>query len=115
MKMFLVAFATCLLLSVPPTLALDNGVARVPPMGFSSWLTMKFNVSADKLMRWADGIVSAGLRDGLSLSSASYNSRFLVRDVVPTSPNRFFTTYSSSLYTGGLGRKSIVLWNSVVH
>jgi len=43
--------------------ALDNGVVQRPPMGVSSWLTMKLNVSAGRLMQWADEIVSSGLRE----------------------------------------------------
>eukprot|EP01116_Phalansterium_solitarium_P005205 TRINITY_DN1661_c0_g1_i4.p1 TRINITY_DN1661_c0_g1~~TRINITY_DN1661_c0_g1_i4.p1 ORF type:complete len:450 (-),score=144.81 TRINITY_DN1661_c0_g1_i4:76-1425(-) len=42
---------------------LDNGAAPTPPMGWSSWMAFRFNVSATKLMRMADLMVSSGLRD----------------------------------------------------
>ncbi len=39
-------------------LGLDNGAAPLPPMGMSTWDAFGFNVSAQKLMEWADKIVA---------------------------------------------------------
>jgi len=40
--------------------ALDNGVARTPPMGWSSWLSYKFNVSADAIVSSARQLSQSG-------------------------------------------------------
>ena len=40
---------------------LDNGVARTPPMGWSSWLSFRFNVSADALTSSAQQMSDTGL------------------------------------------------------
>jgi hypothetical protein len=44
-------------------LALDNGAARTPSMGWNSWNTFKGKVSADIMRQTADLFVSLGLRD----------------------------------------------------
>ncbi len=41
--------------------ALDNGVARVPPRGVTTWQLFDFNVSDAKIRSLADSIVSTGL------------------------------------------------------
>ncbi|MEN3540840.1 cellulose binding domain-containing protein [Microbispora sp. ZYX-F-249] len=43
--------------------ALDNGVARTPPMGWNSWNTFGCNISETLIKQMADAIVSSGLRD----------------------------------------------------
>eukprot|EP00656_Telonema_subtile_P056352 TRINITY_DN8981_c0_g1_i1.p1 TRINITY_DN8981_c0_g1~~TRINITY_DN8981_c0_g1_i1.p1 ORF type:complete len:454 (-),score=82.97 TRINITY_DN8981_c0_g1_i1:294-1655(-) len=51
---------TALLFTICATHALDNGVARTPPMGWSSWLSFKFNVSADALTSSAQQMADTG-------------------------------------------------------
>ncbi|MET7392898.1 ricin-type beta-trefoil lectin domain protein [Dactylosporangium sp. NPDC005572] len=58
--------AVLLLLSVlgtRPADALDNGVARTPPMGWNSWNSFGCNISESLIRQMADAIVSSGLRD----------------------------------------------------
>jgi len=47
----------------PPAQALDNGVARTPPMGWNSWNTFGCNINETLIRQMADAIVSSGLRD----------------------------------------------------
>src|SRR3954468_5168868 len=46
-----------------PAQALDNGVARTPPMGWNSWNTFGCNISETLIRQMADAIVSSGRRD----------------------------------------------------
>lgn len=43
--------------------ALDNGLARTPPMGWNSWNKFGCNVSEDLIKSVADAMVSTGMRD----------------------------------------------------
>ncbi|MFF0311207.1 cellulose binding domain-containing protein [Streptosporangium sp. NPDC004379] len=43
--------------------ALENGVARTPPMGWNSWNTFGCNINETLIKQMADSIVSSGLRD----------------------------------------------------
>ncbi|MFC4535414.1 glycoside hydrolase family 27 protein [Sphaerisporangium dianthi] len=43
--------------------ALENGVARTPPMGWNSWNTFGCNISESLIKQMADAIVNSGLRD----------------------------------------------------
>ncbi|MBE1583389.1 alpha-galactosidase [Nonomuraea angiospora] len=43
--------------------ALDNGVARTPPMGWNSWNTFGCNINETLIKQMADAIVNSGLRD----------------------------------------------------
>jgi alpha-galactosidase len=47
----------------PPALALDNGLARTPPMGWNTWRHFGCHVSEALIRETADAMVSAGLRD----------------------------------------------------
>ena len=51
------------LLAVPISHALDNGLAKTPPMGWNSWNKFSCNVSEDLVRSIADAIVSSGMRD----------------------------------------------------
>jgi len=65
----------------PPTAqALENGVARTPPMGWNSWNTFGCNISETLIRQMADAIVSSGLRD------AGY--QYVVVDDCWFNPNR---------------------------
>jgi alpha-galactosidase len=46
-----------------PAHALDNGVARTPPMGWNSWNTFGCNINEALIRQMADSVVSSGLRD----------------------------------------------------
>jgi alpha-galactosidase len=59
---FTVAILSCLLGSFPAR-ALDNGLARTPPMGWNSWNKFACDVSEDLIRGAADAIVSSGMRD----------------------------------------------------
>jgi alpha-galactosidase len=43
--------------------ALDNGVARTPPMGWNSWNTFGCNINETLIRQHADAMVSSGMRD----------------------------------------------------
>ncbi|MDQ0374741.1 glycoside hydrolase family 27 protein [Cellulomonas humilata] len=43
--------------------ALDNGVARTPPMGWNTWNTFGCNINETLIRQMADAIVNTGLRD----------------------------------------------------
>jgi alpha-galactosidase len=45
------------------TLALHNGVARTPAMGWNSWNFFRCNINETVIKDVADAIVSSGLRD----------------------------------------------------
>jgi alpha-galactosidase len=46
-----------------PAQALDNGVARTPPMGWNSWNTFGCNINETLIRQMADAMVSSGLHD----------------------------------------------------
>ena len=46
-----------------PVFALDNGVARTPPMGWNSWNKFACNVSEKLIREVADALVSTGMKD----------------------------------------------------
>ncbi|HLM98372.1 MAG TPA: alpha-galactosidase [Bryobacteraceae bacterium] len=63
MKPLQLVFAL-LTLCVPPTVrALDNSLARTPPMGWNSWNKFQCNVSENLIKETADAIVRTGMRD----------------------------------------------------
>ncbi|GIH03079.1 alpha-galactosidase [Rhizocola hellebori] len=47
----------------PPAQALENGVARTPPMGWNTWNTFGCNINETLIRQMADAIVSNGMRD----------------------------------------------------
>ncbi|MBF9130328.1 ricin-type beta-trefoil lectin domain protein [Plantactinospora sp. S1510] len=49
--------------SPQPAQALNNGVARTPPMGWNSWNTFGCNINETLIRQVADSIVSSGMRD----------------------------------------------------
>ena len=46
-----------------PAAALDNGLAKTPPMGFNDWNAFGCNVNADLIEQTADAMVANGMRD----------------------------------------------------
>jgi len=78
-----VALATALLataLPAAPAHALDNGVGRVPPMGFNTWNTFGCAIDEALLHQTADALVSSGMRD--------LGYRYVVVDDCWFDPNR---------------------------
>jgi alpha-galactosidase len=51
------------LLMTCPSFALDNGLAKTPPMGWNSWNKFGCNVSEDLIRQAADALVSTGMKD----------------------------------------------------
>ena len=51
------------LLMACPSFALDNGLAKTPPMGWNSWNKFGCNVSEDLIRQAADALVSTGMKD----------------------------------------------------
>jgi alpha-galactosidase len=49
--------------AAPPALALDNGLALTPPMGFNDWNAFGCNVDEQLIKQTADFFVSSGLKD----------------------------------------------------
>jgi len=60
--------------------ALENGVARTPPMGWNSWNTFGCNISESLIRQMADAMASSGMRD------AGY--QYVVVDDCWMNPNR---------------------------
>lgn len=58
----LIKFIVYALLLVP-ALAREDGLARVPPMGFSTWYAFGANYNETRVIQMADAIVRTGLRD----------------------------------------------------
>ncbi len=52
-----------LLPAAPMALALENGLARTPPMGWNSWNKFHCNVSEDLIRQTADAMVTSGMKD----------------------------------------------------
>ncbi|MCG5452126.1 MULTISPECIES: glycoside hydrolase family 27 protein [Micromonospora] len=67
-------------LRAPTAQALDNGVARTPPMGWNSWNQFGCNINEALIRQTADAIVSTGMRD------LGYN--YVVVDDCWFNPNR---------------------------
>jgi alpha-galactosidase len=63
-----------------PAQALENGVARTPPMGWNSWNTFGCNINETLIRQMADAIVSSGMRE------AGY--QYVVVDDCWFNPNR---------------------------
>jgi alpha-galactosidase len=63
-KVLMAAFAVLLAgLPAMPVRALDNGLARTPPMGWNSWNSFHCDVSADLVEATADAMVASGMKD----------------------------------------------------
>ena len=60
--------------------ALNNGVARTPPMGWNSWNTFGCNINEALIRQQADALVSSGMRD--------LGYRYVVVDDCWFNPNR---------------------------
>ncbi|GAA1033351.1 ricin-type beta-trefoil lectin domain protein [Virgisporangium ochraceum] len=77
----MVLLACCLVgLRATAAHALNNGVARTPPMGWNSWNTFGCNINEALIRQQADALVSSGLRD--------LGYRYVVVDDCWFNPNR---------------------------
>ncbi|GIF02123.1 glycoside hydrolase family 27 protein [Paractinoplanes rishiriensis] len=59
----LVVGAAVTVLRPAPVEALENGVARTPPMGWNTWNTFACNINETLIRQTADAMVSNGMRD----------------------------------------------------
>ena len=55
--------ALLMLFAAAPLFALDNDLARTPPMGWNSWNKFACNVSEELIKQAADAMVSSGMKD----------------------------------------------------
>lgn len=46
-----------------PAMALDNGLARTPPLGWNSWISFELNINEQLIRSMANAIVATGMRD----------------------------------------------------
>jgi alpha-galactosidase len=60
---FCVAAVAAQVAGAPAARALDNGLARTPPMGFNDWNAFGCNVSEKLIEQTADFFVSSGMKD----------------------------------------------------
>src|SRR5437868_1070059 len=58
-----ISFVACASAFEARARALDNGLARTPPMGWNSWNKFGCNVSEKLIKEMADALVSTGMRD----------------------------------------------------
>ena len=56
-------FLITTLIHIGQGFALDNGLARTPPMGWNSWNCFAHNIDENKIKEVADAMVSTGLKD----------------------------------------------------
>src|SRR5512145_562437 len=66
--------------TAPPAQALNNGVARTPPMGWNTWNTFGCNINETLIRQMADALVANGMRD--------LGYRYVVVDDCWFTPNR---------------------------
>ncbi|RSM38659.1 alpha-galactosidase [Actinoplanes sp. ATCC 53533] len=59
----LLLLGTAVILPASGAQALENGVARTPPMGWNSWNTFGCNINEALIRGMADAMVSSGMRD----------------------------------------------------
>ena len=75
-----------------PSLALDNGLARTPPMGWNSWNKYACGINETLIKQQADAMVSSGLKDAgyqyINLDDCWQSSRDANGNIV-ANPTRF--------------------------
>ncbi|MFG1675435.1 cellulose binding domain-containing protein [Micromonospora sp. NPDC049282] len=76
----LVVAGAAAVLRPPEAMALDNGAARTPPVGWNSWNTFGCNINETLIRQMTDAMVSSGMRD------AGY--QYVVVDDCWMNPNR---------------------------
>jgi alpha-galactosidase len=63
MKKSILWLTACFLLALAPARALENGLARTPPMGWNSWNKFGCDVSEKLVKEMADAMVASGMKD----------------------------------------------------
>jgi len=63
MKLRVICTLFLLTICAAPASALDNGLAKTPPMGWNSWNKFGCNVSDQLIRETADAMVSSGMKD----------------------------------------------------
>jgi alpha-galactosidase len=63
MKKTILSLIAFFLLALAPARALENGLARTPPMGWNSWNKFGCNVSEKLIKEMADAVVTSGMKD----------------------------------------------------
>ncbi|MFZ0959535.1 MAG: glycoside hydrolase family 27 protein [Terriglobia bacterium] len=63
MKKTILSLIAFFVLALAPAWALDNGLAKTPPMGWNSWNKFGCNVSAKLIEEMADAVVTSGMKD----------------------------------------------------
>jgi alpha-galactosidase len=63
MKRLILTIVTVLIFALVPAQALENGLARTPPMGWNSWNRFGCNVSEKLIKEIADAMVTSGMKD----------------------------------------------------
>jgi alpha-galactosidase len=63
MKSLLLTFSLLLTVGLNHALALDNGLAKTPPMGWNSWNKFACDVSESLIREMADAAVTSGMKD----------------------------------------------------
>ena len=60
-----------LLVAAAPSQALDNGLARTPPLGLSTWAVFAQDINDTVVREMVDAMVANGLRDAVRLRALS--------------------------------------------
>jgi alpha-galactosidase len=63
MKRLIFPIAVALIFALAPARALENGLARTPPMGWNSWNRFGCDVSEKLIKEMADAMVTSGMKD----------------------------------------------------
>ena len=63
-----------LLVAAAPSQALDNGLARTPPLGLSTWAVFAQDINDTVVREMVDAMVANGLRDAVRLRALSVAS-----------------------------------------
>ena len=73
--MRLAAPLVLLLVAAAPSQALDNGLARTPPLGLSTWAVFAQDINDTVVREMVDAMVANGLRDAVRLRALSVACR----------------------------------------
>jgi alpha-galactosidase len=92
MKKSVLLFAVVFFCALAPGWALDNGLAKAPPMGWNSWNKFGCNVSEKLIRGMADAMVSSGMKaagyDYIVIDDCWQVSRDAKGNILPD-PDRF--------------------------
>jgi alpha-galactosidase len=90
---FCITVIMVFLFLTPVLFALENGLARTPPMGWSTWNCFAGNIDEGKIKQIADALVSTGMRDAgyiyLNIDDKWMSDSGRVNGRLVGDPNRF--------------------------